>query len=135
MPPLKRGEKGRITCNNPICILKYLDEYERSFGDETHAEQSSAVQRVKDSHAPFSKRGLRTCQRRTFITENIVSVIILANVVSHEYFQVTEARNSLPEGKRPPLLVKIAPDLTEQDKIDIAAVIGRPSVRSQYPYY
>jgi len=26
MPPLKRGEKGRITCDSPICVLEYLED-------------------------------------------------------------------------------------------------------------
>lgn len=36
---------------------------------------------------------------------------------------VLEAKDSLPEGHRPPILIKIAPDLTEEDKHDIANVI------------
>ncbi|XP_064118696.1 dihydroorotate dehydrogenase (quinone), mitochondrial-like isoform X2 [Macrobrachium nipponense] len=36
---------------------------------------------------------------------------------------VVEAKDSLPEGHRPPILIKIAPDLTEEDKYDIANVI------------
>lgn len=38
--------------------------------------------------------------------------------------KVVSERNNLPPQRRPPILVKIAPDLTEQDKIDIAAVVG-----------
>ncbi len=30
MPPLKRGEIGRITCSSPLCISEYLMEYEES---------------------------------------------------------------------------------------------------------
>lgn len=40
--------------------------------------------------------------------------------------QVVEERNRLPH--TPPLLVKIAPDLTDQDKMDIAAVVTRKKV-------
>lgn len=39
-----------------------------------------------------------------------------------------EIRNSLPENVQQPLLVKIAPDLTEDDKKDIAAVVTREKV-------
>ncbi|XP_022108760.1 dihydroorotate dehydrogenase (quinone), mitochondrial-like [Acanthaster planci] len=39
--------------------------------------------------------------------------------------KVLEARDQLPCSPRPPLLVKIAPDLTQQDKEDIAAVATR----------
>ena len=37
--------------------------------------------------------------------------------------QVLGERDKLPGAKRPPMLVKIAPDLSEQDKKDIADVI------------
>ena len=40
--------------------------------------------------------------------------------------QVVEERDKLPH--TPPLLVKIAPDLTDQDKVDIAAVVTRKKV-------
>lgn len=40
--------------------------------------------------------------------------------------KVVEERNKLPAEKRPPVLVKIAPDLSEQDKIDVASVLARP---------
>ena len=40
-----------------------------------------------------------------------------------------EERNRLSH--RPPVLVKIAPDLTSKDKEDIAAVITRPEVRDE----
>ena len=30
MPPLKRGEFGRITCSSPLCISEYLTDYEES---------------------------------------------------------------------------------------------------------
>lgn len=38
-------------------------------------------------------------------------------------------RDSLPSNMRHPLLVKIAPDLSEYDKEDIASVVTRPKVR------
>ena len=45
------------------------------------------------------------------------------------YFtQVLKARDSLPGGNRPSVLLKIAPDLTEQDKADIAAVVCKKQV-------
>lgn len=34
MPPLKKGEKGRITCDNPCCILEYLEDLERKKEDK-----------------------------------------------------------------------------------------------------
>ena len=37
-------------------------------------------------------------------------------------------RNSLPSNMHHPLLVKIAPDLSEYDKEDIASVVTRPKV-------
>ncbi|XP_005093571.1 dihydroorotate dehydrogenase (quinone), mitochondrial isoform X1 [Aplysia californica] len=40
--------------------------------------------------------------------------------------QVVAERNKLTVSPKPPLLVKIAPDLTESDKKDIAAVVTRP---------
>ena len=52
---------------------------------------------------------------------------ILSIFFSGFFRQVIDERDSLDEQK--PLLVKIAPDLSEEDKIDIAAVVGRPSVR------
>jgi len=30
MPPLKRGEKGKITCDSPICILEYLQDLRKA---------------------------------------------------------------------------------------------------------
>ena len=39
-----------------------------------------------------------------------------------------EARESLPCSPKPPLVVKIAPDLTDKDKEDIAAVVLRNQV-------
>ena len=43
--------------------------------------------------------------------------------------QVVAERDKLSH--RPPLLVKIAPDLTAQDKEDIASVVVRETVRSK----
>lgn len=37
-------------------------------------------------------------------------------------------RDSLPSNMRHPILVKIAPDLSEYDKEDIASVVTRPKV-------
>lgn len=44
--------------------------------------------------------------------------------------QVILARNRL--GNRPPLLVKLAPDLTQDDKEDIAAVVTEEKVYLAY---
>jgi len=44
------------------------------------------------------------------------------------FLQVLEVRNSLPKKAQNPLLVKIAPDLTDDDKEDIAAVVTREKV-------
>lgn len=30
MPPLKKGTLGIITCDSPLCITEYLDEYQES---------------------------------------------------------------------------------------------------------
>ena len=63
-----------------------------------------------------------------------VQIILATLRLSPVYvFQVTEERDSLTRKDKPPLLVKIAPDLTEQDKIDIAAVVARPAVSSTLP--
>ena len=43
--------------------------------------------------------------------------------------QVVEERDKLAH--KPPLLVKIAPDLSAQDKADIAAVVSRHKVRQK----
>ena len=40
--------------------------------------------------------------------------------------QVIAERDSLPENHRPPLLVKLSPDLTPEDREDVAAVVCRP---------
>lgn len=42
--------------------------------------------------------------------------------------QVVDARDKLPVSPKPPLLVKIAPDLTDDEKKAIAAVVTRPKV-------
>lgn len=42
--------------------------------------------------------------------------------------QVVAARNSLPGTHKPPLLVKLAPDLTSNEKKDIAQVLTKPEV-------
>jgi len=57
--------------------------------------------------------GLRSLQGRRDLSALLTSVL--------------EARNKLKH--RPPLLVKIAPDLTDHDKVDIAEVIMDPSTR------
>ena len=45
---------------------------------------------------------------------------------------VVAERDKLPN--RPPLLVKIAPDLTNKDKEDIAAVVTRSEANKIYPF-
>ncbi|XP_074646528.1 dihydroorotate dehydrogenase (quinone), mitochondrial-like isoform X2 [Tubulanus polymorphus] len=55
--------------------------------------------------------GLRALQGRKQLQELISKVV--------------KARNELSCAKKPPLLIKIAPDLTEQDQIDIAAVVSQ----------
>jgi len=30
MPPIKRGEFGRITCDSPLCITEYLEDLEEN---------------------------------------------------------------------------------------------------------
>ncbi|KAK8764165.1 hypothetical protein V5799_033223 [Amblyomma americanum] len=57
--------------------------------------------------------GLRSLQRRQHLEELLLRVI--------------EARNSLP--RRLPVLLKIAPDLTDQEKADIAAVVTGTKAR------
>ena len=47
--------------------------------------------------------------------------------LNHLLDLVVAERDKLPN--RPPLLVKIAPDLTEKDKQDIAAVVTRSKVK------
>ncbi|KAK2164070.1 hypothetical protein LSH36_69g04045 [Paralvinella palmiformis] len=53
------------------------------------------------------------------------------DVLSHLIKEVVSECKKLPEDSRPPLLVKISPDLTEQEKIDIAAVVAGPQVTNQ----
>ena len=43
-------------------------------------------------------------------------------------FQVISERDKLTCNPKPPVLVKIAPDLTEQDKKDIATILAHPNV-------
>ncbi|XP_071818159.1 dihydroorotate dehydrogenase (quinone), mitochondrial-like isoform X2 [Apostichopus japonicus] len=43
--------------------------------------------------------------------------------------KVLQARDLLPVDPKPPLLVKISPDLTEKDKSDIADVVCRPKAK------
>ncbi|GFS24224.1 dihydroorotate dehydrogenase (quinone), mitochondrial [Elysia marginata] len=49
--------------------------------------------------------------------------------LSNLLFQVLEARNKLTVNPKPPLLIKIAPDLDEDEKKDIAAVVLQPKTR------
>ena len=42
--------------------------------------------------------------------------------------KVREARDSLPDGRRPPVLLKIAPDLTERDVRDVASAARKAKV-------
>lgn len=44
------------------------------------------------------------------------------------FYQVSEERKNVKSERKPPLLVKIAPDLTEQDMKDITDVILRMPV-------
>ena len=44
----------------------------------------------------------------------------------YHYLQVIAERDQLPEDRRPPLLVKISPDLTPAEREDIAACVWRP---------
>ena len=45
-------------------------------------------------------------------------------------FQVLDARKSLSEEHRKPILLKLSPDLTQQDMRDIADVLSKADVRS-----
>ena len=56
--------------------------------------------------------------------------MVISDFLVSNFFQVLEARDTLPVNMRNPLLVKIAPDLSEDDKEDIAAVISRNKVCS-----
>lgn len=42
---------------------------------------------------------------------------------------LVEERNKLPENHRPPLLLKLAPDLNHEERKDIAAVLKRKECR------
>jgi dihydroorotate dehydrogenase len=42
--------------------------------------------------------------------------------------KVREARDALPDGRRPPVLLKIAPDLTERDVRDVASAARKAKV-------
>lgn len=39
------------------------------------------------------------------------------------YLQVAEEKKNIPLARKPPLLVKIAPDLTDEDKKDVVDVV------------
>ena len=71
------------------------------------------------------------CYARARIYQNQLSVVVIIDFLVSNFFQVLEARDTLPVNTRNPLLVKIAPDLSEDDKEDIAAVVSRNKVRSQ----
>ena len=60
----------------------------------------------------------------------LLSVVVIIDFLVSNFFQVLEARDTLPVNMRNPLLVKIAPDLSEDDKEDIAAVVSRNKVCS-----
>ena len=66
-----------------------------------------------DDTIGLSSSGLRELQGRSQLSQLLDLVV--------------EERDKLPN--RPPLLVKIAPDLTDKDKEDIAAVVTRRKVR------
>ncbi|BFZ19833.1 hypothetical protein BsWGS_22873 [Bradybaena similaris] len=59
--------------------------------------------------------GLREMQRQEELTDLLDKVV--------------EARDNLPVSPKPPLLVKIAPDLTDDEKKAIAAVVTRPKCK------
>lgn len=42
---------------------------------------------------------------------------------------LVQARNDLPENRKPPLLLKLAPDLTAEERKDIAAVLKADDCR------
>ena len=70
------------------------------------------------------------CYARARIYQNQLSVVVIIDFLVSNFFQVLEARDTLPVNMRNPLLVKIAPDLSEDDKEDIAAVVSRNKVCS-----
>ena len=70
------------------------------------------------------------CYARARIYQTQLSVVVIIDFLVSNFFQVLEARDTLPVNMRNPLLVKIAPDLSEDDKEDIAAVVSRNKVCS-----
>lgn len=85
--------------------------------------------------------GLRSMQGRQQLQELVDKVCIQNHSFLHHLghccvflftfplrLQVVAERDCLDLEQKPPLLVKIAPDLSEQDKIDIAAVVARKQV-------
>ena len=70
------------------------------------------------------------CYARARIYQNQLSVVVIIHFLVSNFFQVLEARDTLPVNMRNPLLVKIAPDLSKDDKEDIAAVVSRKKVCS-----
>lgn len=87
-------------------VADYVDGVER-FGDVA----DYLVVNVSSPNTP----GLRALQGRQELTELLLAVVA--------------ARNAVPEAvRRPPILLKIAPDLTDEDKTDIAAVAGDTGV-------
>jgi len=66
--------------------------------------------------------GLRALQSRAEL-ENLVKAVKAARDI-----QWNKNKNALNGGTPPPLLIKIAPDLTEADKADIAAVVMKQGV-------
>lgn len=59
--------------------------------------------------------GLRSLQNKQILTDLLKALI--------------EARNSLPREHQPPLLLKLAPDLTPQERQDIASVLKKKECR------
>ena len=70
------------------------------------------------------------CYARARIYQNQLSLLVIIDFLLSNFSQVLEARDTLPVNMRNPLLVKIAPDLSEDDKEDIAAVVSRNKVCS-----
>lgn len=67
---------------------------------------------------PFSPNtpGLRDWQHSSQLQELLTALV--------------SARNELPLPNKPPLLLKLAPDLTQQERKDIAKVISRKEVNT-----
>ena len=63
--------------------------------------------------------GLRAMQGKAILSQLLDSVVSIRDQLSN----------------RPPLLVKISPDLTHQDKQDIAAVVTRQQVHTLLTLY